>query len=130
MRATAVALLFWALMFVSLAESAGQEHEIRWKQGKQAVTIRGKLPTGRHAAYRFYGESGQKCKVRIEPMGDLTTAGHLFLPDSEEGYGGPGGTIYDGVLPKTGNYRIWVERRSGKSVNFLLILSCDRPLAK
>jgi hypothetical protein len=95
--------------------------------GETIIMVRGKLPAAGPAKYRFYGQSGQKCKVRIEPIGDLTTAGHLFLPDSDEGYGGPGGTIYDGVLLETGNYRIWVERRSGKSAGFSLTLTCGRP---
>jgi hypothetical protein len=69
-------------------------------------------PSDKVAKYRFYARAGHKCKVRIEPDGDLATAEHLFVPGLQEGYGGPRGTIYDGVLPKTGTCRIWVERRS------------------
>jgi hypothetical protein len=111
-----------------MLESAAREveREIRMKPGTHTVTVWGKLgPSDKVAKYRFYARAGQKSKVRIEPDGDLTTGGHLFLPGLQRGYGGPGGTIYDGVLPKTGNYRIWVERRAGKSDAFSLTLSCD-----
>jgi hypothetical protein len=111
--------------------AADVERLIRMKPGTQSVTVRGKVgPSDKVAKYRFYARAGQKCKVLIEPDGDLTTAGHLFVPGLQEGYGGPGGTIYDGVLPRTGNYRIWVERRAGKSDTFSLTLICKTPQRK
>ena len=126
-------LLILIALWASTLETgaADVERVIRMKPGKQSVTVRGKVgPSDKVAKYRFYARAGQKCKVRIEPHGDLTTSGHLFLPGLEEGYGGPGGTIYDGVLPKTGDYKIWVERRAGRSDTFSLTLTCESPERK
>ncbi len=121
-------VMLLAVLWTSALSAAQAEvdREIKMGPGRQSVTVRGKLgPSDKPAKYHFYGRAGQKCRIRIQPDGDLTTAGHLFVPDQQEGYGGPGGTIYDGNLPKTGTYKIWVERRSGKSNGFSLLLACD-----
>jgi hypothetical protein len=117
-----------ALLLASWAASgAAREnaHRIKMSPGASLATVRGRFGSDtKPVKYRFAAHAGQRCRVRIEPDGDLDTAGHVFFPGSREGDGGPGGTIYDGVLPQTGDYRVWVEYRGGNTKTFSLELSC------
>jgi hypothetical protein len=117
----ALLLASWAA-FGAARETA---RRIKAKPSAYSATVRGAFGSAKAPVkYRFAGHSGQKCRIRIIPDGDLDTAGHVFFPGSQEGDGGPGGTIYDDVLPKTGDYRIWVEYRGGNARAFSLELSC------
>ena len=117
----ALLLASWAA-FGAVRENVRQ---IRTRPGAFSITVRGKFgPANTPVKYRFAGHAGQKCRVRINPDGDLDTAGHVFFAGSQEGDGGPGGTIFDSVLPKTGDYRVWVEYRAGNAKTFSLELTC------
>jgi hypothetical protein len=122
MRVLIVILLASCAAFGAVRENA---RRIRMRPGAFSTTVRGTFGSANSPVkYRFAAHVGQRCRVRINPDGDLDTAGHVFFPGSQEGDGGPGGIIYDGVLPKTGDYRVWVEYRGGNTKTFSLELTC------
>lgn len=124
-----VSVLAPILLLIAAVPEFGRDrvHQIRMKPGTRPVVVQGKFGRSENrVVYAFHARAGQKCSIKITPEGDLDTAGHLFPPGDRDGFGGPGGTFYKGELAKTGEYRIWVERRlPSKSSSFALELTCD-----
>ena len=126
-----VCVLAPILLLIAAVPEFGRDrvHQIRMKRGTRSVVVKGKFGRSENrVVYAFRARAGQKCRIEIRPEGDLDTAGHVFPPGDPNGFGGPGGTFYEGELSKTGEYRIWVERRlPSKSSSFALELACNGP---
>jgi hypothetical protein len=75
------------------------------------------------SVFLLRAESGQH--MRIEIRGRGATRGTITFPDGQQD-GGPGGVVFDGALPATGDYRIRVTESSmanAWSGSFTLIIT-------
>jgi len=79
-------------------------HRIRFAPGAYGATVNGTLSTVCPSKwYVLRALRGQRMRVQI--IGRGPTAGVVYFPGGGQD-GGPGGVIFDGTLPRTGDYRI------------------------
>src|SRR5713101_6623808 len=102
------------LLFVAIMASAGLtargQTRVYFARGATRATARGYLRGIRDEAnFVLRAKAGQHMRVEIRARG--ATRGTVSFP-SGQGDGQPGGVIFDGVLPDTGDYRISVSESS------------------
>lgn len=96
---------------ILLASSiAGAQTRIYFARGATRATVRGYLRGVRDEAnFVLRAKAGQHMRVEIRGRG--ATRGMVSFP-SGQGDGGPGGVVFDGILPDTGDYGIRVTESS------------------
>ncbi len=101
--------LFVAIMACAGLTASGQTR-VYFARGATRATVRGYL-NGIHDEANFVlrAKAGQHMRVNIRGRG--ATRGMVTFP-SGQGDGGPGGVIFDGILPDTGDYGIRVTESS------------------
>ena len=101
--------LFVAIMACAGLTANGQTR-VYFARGATRATVRGYL-NGIHDEANFVlrAKAGQHMRVNIRGRG--ATRGMVTFP-SGQGDGGPGGVIFDGILPDTGDYGIRVTESS------------------
>src|SRR5712691_5423285 len=83
---------------------------VYFARGATRATVRGYLRGARDEAnFVLRARAGQHMRVEIRGRG--ATRGMVTFP-SGQGDGQPGGVIFDGILPETGDYRISVGESS------------------
>jgi len=107
---------------IGAAVVSGQTR-VYFARGATRATVRGYLRGMRdEALYVLRAKAGQHMRVEIRGRGP--TRGTVTFP-SGEGEGGPGGVVFDGILPATGDYRIRITESSMAEAwrgNFTLII--------
>jgi hypothetical protein len=102
----AVGLMFFQGSFATV----GAQTRIYFARGATRATVRGSLQGIRDEAnYILKAKAGQHMRVEIKGRGP--TRGSVTFP-SGRGDGGPGGVVFDGILPETGDYGIRVTESS------------------
>ena len=119
-----VRYLFLAAVVITCASAvASGQTRIYFARGATRATVRGYLRGMRDDAnYVLRAKAGQHMRVEIRGRGP--TRGTVTFP-SGEGEGGPGGVVFDGIIPDTGDYRIRVTESSMAEAwrgNFTLII--------
>jgi hypothetical protein len=101
----------FVLAVVVFASSAAQaQTRIYFARGATRATARGYLRGIRDEAnFVLRAKAGQHMRVNIQGRG--ATRGTITFP-SGQGDGGPGGVVFDGILPDTGDYHIRVTESS------------------
>jgi hypothetical protein len=114
--ATAIALTF-------LQSSVHAQTRVYFARGATRATVRGSLRGMRDEAnFVLRARTGQHMRVEIKGQGP--TRGTVRFP-SGGGDGGPGGVVFDGILPDSGDYGIRVTESSMANAwrgNFTLII--------
>jgi hypothetical protein len=117
-RLLLVAVVFFSTVFVTEAQT-----RIYFARGATRATARGYLRGVRDEAnFVFRAKAGQHMKVEIRGRG--ATRGVVMFPSGGQD-GGPGGVVFDGILPDTGDYKIRVTESSMANAwrgNFTLIV--------
>jgi len=110
MRHRAGVLCFSAAFMVLASLAVSAQTRIYFARGATRATARGYL-RGIHDEVNFVlgAKAGQHMRVEIKGRGP--TRGVVIFPSSGQD-GGPGGVIFDGILPDTGDYRIRVTESS------------------
>src|SRR5258708_5302047 len=122
---TKIRLSYCALVAVILFSSSIAQSQTRvyFAHGATRTTARGYLRGIRDEAnFVLRAKSGQHMRVEIRGRG--ATRGVVIFPSSGQD-GGPGGVVFDGVLPDTGDYRVRVTESSMADAwrgNFTLIV--------
>ena len=99
-----------AAVIVCAASAANSQTRIYFARGATKAIARGYLRGIRDEAdFVLRAKAGQHMRVEIRGRGP--TRGTVAFP-SGGGDGGPGGLIFDGTLPDTGDYRIRVTESS------------------
>jgi hypothetical protein len=116
----------YALMVALIAFAASSvdaQTRVYFARGATRATVRGYLRGIRDEAnYILKAKAGQHMRVEIRGRG--ATRGTITFP-SGQGDGGPGGVVFDGILPDNGDYRIRVTESSMAEAwrgNFTLII--------
>jgi hypothetical protein len=108
-RAGVSSLLFLAIIAWSGATVCAQTR-VYFARGATRATVRGYLRGIRDEAnFVLRAKAGQHMRVEIRGRG--ATRGTVTFP-SGQGDGQPGGVIFDGILPDTGDYGIRVTESS------------------
>jgi hypothetical protein len=117
-RWTFLAVFFFSTSFVTEAQT-----RIYFARGATQATARGYLRGVRdEVLFVLRAKAGQHMKVEIRGRG--ATRGVVMFPSGGQD-GGPGGVVFDGILPDTGDYRIRVTESSMANTwrgNFTLIV--------
>lgn len=92
----------------SLAVNA--QTRVYFARGATRATVRGYL-RGAHDEANFVLRASAGQHMRVEIRGRGATRGMVTFP-SGQGDGGPGGVVFDGLLPDTGDYGIRVTESS------------------
>ena len=102
----AVLLATVVLMVASPPAAAHRsETRIRFAKGTTSGQVTGTLTSMDDVArYVLWARKGQHMVVTVE--GDGPIRGVVVFPRKRGSEGGPGGTVFDGILPATGNYRL------------------------
>ena len=102
---------FTTAAIIILASSvAGAQTRVYFARGATRATVRGYLRGMRDEAnFVLRAKAGQHMRVDIRARG--ATRGTVTFP-SGQGDGQPGGVIFDGILPETGDYGIRVTESS------------------
>jgi hypothetical protein len=101
--------LFVAIMACVGLPASGQTR-VYFARGATRATVRGYLRGARDEAnFVLRAKAGQHMRVEIRGRG--ATRGMVTFP-SGQGDGQPGGVIFDGILPDTGDYGIRVTESS------------------
>lgn len=105
--------------FISVSQVQAQANSetkptpIQINKGQISTTIMGKLtPNQNERWYQFEAASWQYALINIAPLAgtpETANVGVLHLPDGTQD-GGKGSIIYQGCLPKTGNYKLRIAR--------------------
>jgi len=109
------ARFFWlvaatAIAFAFLQSSINAQTRVYFARGATRATVRGYLRGTRDEAnFVLRAKAGQHMRVEIRGRG--ATRGMVTFP-SGQGDGGPGGVVFDGLLPATGDYGIRVTESS------------------
>ena len=97
-------------MIVFASSAVDAQTRVYFARGATRTTVRGYLRGMRDEAnYVLRAKAGQHMRVEIRGRGP--TRGMVTFP-SGEGEGGPGGVVFDGNIPDTGDYRIRVTESS------------------
>jgi hypothetical protein len=108
-KARVSCLLFVAIIAGARLTASGQTR-VYFARGATRATVRGYLRGARDEAnFVLRAKAGQHMRVEIKGRG--ATRGVVTFP-SGQGDGQPGGVIFDGVLPDTGDYGIRVTESS------------------
>jgi hypothetical protein len=100
----AVALIAYA------SSAAGAQTRIYFARGATRATVRGYLRgINDEAVYLLRAKAGQHMRVEIRGRG--ATRGVVTFPSGGQD-GSPGGVVFDGIIPDTGDYRIRVTESS------------------
>jgi hypothetical protein len=90
--------------------AANAQTRIYFARGATTATARGYLRgINDEALFVLRAKAGQHMRVEIRGRGP--TRGVVFFPSGQQD-GGPGGVVFDGILPDTGDYRIRVTESS------------------
>lgn len=120
--------LIAVIAFASAGIVVSAQTRIYFARGATRVTVRGYLRgVGDEANFVLRAKAGQHMRVEIRGRG--ATRGTVAFP-SGDGEGGPGGVVFDGVLPNTGDYRIRVTESSMANAwrgSFSLIIDVTSP---
>jgi hypothetical protein len=113
-----------ALALIACASSAaGAQTRIYFAHGATRASVRGYLRgINDEAVYLLRAKAGQHMRVEIRGRGP--TRGVVFFPSGGQD-GAPGGVVFDGIIPDTGDYRIRVTESSMANAwrgNFTLII--------
>ncbi len=97
--------------FITFAISiTNAQTRVYFARGATRATVRGHLRGIRDEAnFVLRAKAGQH--MRVEIRGRAATRGMVTFP-SGQGDGGPGGVVFDGILPDTGDYGIRVTESS------------------
>ena len=99
-----------AIMIGCAGLVANAQTRIYFARGATRASVRGYLRGIRDEAnFVLRAKAGQH--MRVEIIGRGPTRGTVTFP-SGQGDGGPGGVVFDGLLPDTGDYRIRVTESS------------------
>lgn len=99
-----------AIGFSCFQASANAQTRIYFARGATRATVRGTLHGIRDEAnFLLRAKAGQHMRVEIRGQG--ATRGTVTFP-SGQGDGGPGGVVFNGILPDTGDYGIRVTESS------------------
>jgi hypothetical protein len=113
MKLSARFLWFVAAMAIAIAflqSSVNAQTRIYFARGATRATVRGYLRGARDEAnFVLRAKAGQHMRVEIRGQG--ATRGMVTFP-SGQGDGGPGGVVFDGMLPDTGDYGVRVTESS------------------
>lgn len=101
--------LFVVIMACAGLTASGQTR-VYFARGATRATVRGYL-RGIHDEANFVLRAKAGQHMRVEIRGRGATRGMVTFP-SGQGDGQPGGVIFDGILPDTGNYGIRVTESS------------------
>lgn len=98
---------------------------IEFAPGQKIVQVQGRL-SGVHdeAEFSFLGRADQRVKIDLSAPGGIR--GQLVFPSGKV-EGAPGGRIFDGRLPETGEYHVRVhESPMGESWVGAFVLGIER----
>jgi len=109
-RHSSLALMVAVLFLSSSALGQKAPQRISFARGATVARANGYLRGIRDEAW-FVLRAGAGQHMRVEINGRGATRGMVTFP-SGEGEGGPGGVVFDGILPDTGDYRIRVTESS------------------
>ena len=116
-------LLTTAAVIACASSAATAQTRIYFARGATRATVRGYLGGMRdEVLYVLRAKAGQHMRVEIRGRG--ATRGVVMFPSGGQD-GGPGGVVFDGILPDTGDYRIRVTESSMAEAwrgNFTLII--------
>lgn len=99
-----------AIALALLPSNVKAQTRIYFARGATRATVRGYLRGMRdEATFVLRAKAGQHMRVEIKGQG--ATRGMVTFP-SGQGDGGPGGVVFDGILPDTGDYGIRVTESS------------------
>lgn len=109
--------LFLTVLFtigsLSVSGVHASDTTIRFANNQISTTVTGQLsPNQNEHWYQFKATSWQYAIINIAPLAgtsETANVGVLHLPDGTQD-GGKGGIIYQGCLPKDGNYRLRIAR--------------------
>jgi len=114
--------------FAAAGIVASAQTRIYFARGATRATARGYLRgVGEEVNFVLRAKAGQHMRVEIRGRG--ATRGTVTFP-SGGGEGGPGGVVFDGALPDTGDYRIRVTESSMANAwrgSFTLIIDITSP---
>ena len=112
-----------AAVIIALSSATFAQTRVYFARGATRTTVRGYLRGARDEAnFVLRARAGQHMRVEIRGRG--ATRGMVTFP-SGQGDGQPGGVIFDGILPDTGDYGIRVTESSMANAwrgNFTVII--------
>jgi hypothetical protein len=100
----------FAAIIVCAGLTANAQTRVYFARGATRATVRGYL-RGAHDEANFVLRARAGQHMRVEIRGRGATRGMVTFP-SGQGDGQPGGVIFDGILPDTGDYGIRVTESS------------------
>ncbi len=104
------AALLTAVFLISSAPAQKAPQRVYFARGATEARVTGYLRGIRdEAVFVLRARAGQHMRVDIRGRG--ATRGVVIFPDGQQD-GGPGGVVFDGILPVTGDYRIRVTESS------------------
>ncbi len=99
-----------AVLLISSASAQKPPQRIYFARGATEARAKGYLRGIRdEAVFVLRAKAGQHMRVDIRGRG--ATRGTVMFPDGQQD-GAPGGVVFDGILPTTGDYRIKVTESS------------------
>ena len=118
-RSTTIGLTVFACASIASVQAStnnsanNADTPIHINKGQLSTIITGKLnPDQNEHWYQFNAASWQYALINIAPLAGTTetaNVGVLHMPNGTQN-GTKGGIIYQGCLPKTGNYRLRIAR--------------------
>src|ERR1700704_129875 len=104
------AVVITAVLFISSASAQKAPQRVYFARGATEARAAGYLRGIRgEVVFVLRAKAGQHMRVDIRGRG--ATRGMVIFPDGQQD-GAPGGVVFDGILPVTGDYRIRVTESS------------------
>src|SRR5438445_5950889 len=122
-RASVSCIFLAVAVTVGASFTVSAQTRVYFARGATRATVRGYLRGIRdEALFVLRAQAGQHMRVEIRGRGP--TRGEVMFPSGGQD-GGPGGVVFDGIIPDNGDYRIRVTESSMAEAwrgNFTLVI--------